>query len=72
MSDIETNKLIVVEVCDYPDRHIRLQGLTAQVDEALDLLKTQLAEKSVTTDEVSVSCPTKLRYLKTYYRDYRY
>ena len=70
VSSAEKTWIMTVEVVRTPVNVVRLVGVTSQLSEADNMVRSQLAEKSVTVEELEMS-PGELRYLDAYRKDFR-
>jgi len=67
----EKNWIMTAEVLPSPVNVVRLVGVTSQLSDADSMVRSQLAEKSVSIAELEMSSG-ELRYLDAYRKDFRY
>ena len=69
-SSVEKNWTMTVEVVQSPLNVVRLVGVSSQLPDADSMVRSQLAEKSVSVAELDMSSG-ELRYLDAYRKDFR-
>jgi len=67
---VEKNWIMTVEVLASPLNVVRLVGVTSQLSDADNMVRSQLAEKSVSVVELDMSSG-ELRYLDAFRKDFR-